>query len=184
MTTEYVEKPEMTHEAQAAMLAAYGYRRVSNRYHHIARIDRPEWLQIMAKKMNRAVADFLKPDGTVSGSWADYYRRVYSMDCVVVGNYDIYSRIPGSDHDPVGYCPMPGSPPEEDPRPSMAVDVATAIACADMIEERARGINASLRYNGSETDNFIRQRYDEAMSIAQMIRYRYVPGAANGNLRG
>ena len=35
MTDTYVENPELTHEAQAALLASYGYRRVSNRYHEV-----------------------------------------------------------------------------------------------------------------------------------------------------
>lgn len=62
-----------------------GYRRVSNAYCRIARIDRDDWLDFMATKIGCAVADFYAKDGSgVSDQWKDHYIRMYSKDVLVV----------------------------------------------------------------------------------------------------
>ena len=67
-------------------LIAQGYRRVSNAYCLVTRIDRPDWLETMASRMHCSVADFYNQDGSgISNSWRDHYCRVYSKDQLCVG---------------------------------------------------------------------------------------------------
>lgn len=62
-----------------------GYRRVSNAFCKIARIDRTDWLDVLAKHMNCSRADFYNVDGSgVSDRWKDQYVRCYSKDCHTV----------------------------------------------------------------------------------------------------
>jgi hypothetical protein len=93
-----------TTRLSAEELVARGYRRTSNAYGRISRIDRPDWLEVLAEKMRRAPADFILRDGTgqVSPLWCDFYRRVYSQDAHTVSPSTL-ALIPGSDHDPIGY---------------------------------------------------------------------------------
>lgn len=82
---------------------AQGYRRVSNRYNLVARIDRPDWLQFMAKSLHRAPADFYVPgEEHPAGNWCDYYRRVHSKDTLTLPR-DEYLKVGGSSGDPIGY---------------------------------------------------------------------------------
>ena len=67
----------------AAELSAQGYRVISNRHNLLARIDVPNWLEIMGQSLSRPVADFVAPNGDL-GSWADHYRRCLSKDQVTV----------------------------------------------------------------------------------------------------
>lgn len=78
-------------------LIADGYRRISNSYRHIARIDRPDWKDVLAKSMN-TTADKLSTET----SWEDHYRRVHSKDVLEVPQH-VYKRIPGSSGDRCGY---------------------------------------------------------------------------------
>lgn len=58
-----------------------GYRRTSNAYCCVSRIDRDDWLDVMAKDMRCSRADFYNMDGTGIGDrWRDQYVRVYSKD--------------------------------------------------------------------------------------------------------
>lgn len=87
------------------VLVAQGYRCVSRAYCMVARIDRPDWLEVMAKRVGCAVADFYRKDGGgVSAMWADTYRREHSKDVLTV-HPDIVRMIPTSGWDPVGYIP-------------------------------------------------------------------------------
>lgn len=70
-----------------------GYRRVSNAYCKIARIDRPDWLKVMAGHMSCAVADFYDVNGSgVGNRWKDQYVRMYSKDTQTVSPV-IFSKI-------------------------------------------------------------------------------------------
>jgi len=65
----------------APILLKHGYRRTSNAYCSIARIDRDDWIDYLATKLNCCVADFYKKDGSgIADSWRDHYVRVYSKD--------------------------------------------------------------------------------------------------------
>lgn len=69
----------------AQELISLGYRRTSNAYCMVSRIDRPDWIQVLASKMHLSVADFHNVDGSgVSDHWKDHYVRVYSKDNLTV----------------------------------------------------------------------------------------------------
>jgi hypothetical protein len=78
-------------------LIAKGYKRISNAHGHIARIDREDWLEVLAVMHNRAPADFIVRDGTgrPSPNWEDYYRRCVSEDIHTVSEEDI-KKFPSS----------------------------------------------------------------------------------------
>lgn len=96
-----------TTDLSAEELTARGYRRTSNAHGLISRIDREDWLEVLAQKMRRAPADFIVRDGggRVSGLWCDFYRRCYSADTHTVDAQRIV-KIPSSGHDQVGYVPV------------------------------------------------------------------------------
>ena len=65
----------------AGELTVQGYRKTSNAYCRVTRIDREDWLDFLAKHMHCAVADFYNRDGSgVSDRWRDHYIRCYSKD--------------------------------------------------------------------------------------------------------
>lgn len=88
-------------------LVALGYRKTSNAYCMVSRIDRPDWLRVIAASMGRSVMDFRNEDGNIRGSWADYYRHNHTKDSLVV-SADIIQSFPTSDFDPIGYILRPG----------------------------------------------------------------------------
>jgi hypothetical protein len=84
-------------------LVAMGYRRTSRKYGMVSRIDRPDWVQVLARHLRRAPADFYVPgENEVQGNWCDYYRCVLSKDTLEIGPV-LALRVPTSGHDPVGY---------------------------------------------------------------------------------
>ena len=65
----------------AGELTEMGYRKTSNAFCKIARVDREDWLEVMAKERRCCVADFYNMDGTgVSNRHRDAYIRSYSED--------------------------------------------------------------------------------------------------------
>lgn len=62
----------------ANSLLSSGYRRTSNAYSMVSRIDRPDWLEVVANDLGCAVADLYDRNGLAS--WQDYYIRVHSKD--------------------------------------------------------------------------------------------------------
>ena len=74
--------PTDAEAAQAAIeLMREGYHRTSNAYCTISRIDRDDWLNVLAKERRCSVADFYSVDGSgVSDSWKDYYIRPHSKE--------------------------------------------------------------------------------------------------------
>ena len=68
-------------EMWAHDLMVAGYRRTSNAYCTVARIDRDDWLEVMAQHMHCSVADFYNRDGSgVGNQWRDHYVRTFSKD--------------------------------------------------------------------------------------------------------
>jgi translation initiation factor IF-1 len=77
---------DLTAFLKAGELTQKGYRRISNKYKIVARIDKEDWLDIMAKQMNCSRADFYCVNGGgVKDNWRDHYIRVYSEDKLTVG---------------------------------------------------------------------------------------------------
>ena len=69
----------------AADLTAKGYRKVSNAYCSVARIDRDDWLTVLARVRNCSIADFYNVDGSgIADRHRDHYVRVHSKDSLTV----------------------------------------------------------------------------------------------------
>lgn len=65
----------------ATELTLVGYRRTSRAYCTVARIDREDWLDVIASNILCPKADLYDAkEGGVSAMWYDYYIRVYSKD--------------------------------------------------------------------------------------------------------
>jgi hypothetical protein len=79
----------------AKELTDMGYRRISNRYRIISRIDRPDWIKWLEDKGFMISFPL--------GSTADFYRRVFSKDKIEGVKLSVYKKIPPSGHDYVGY---------------------------------------------------------------------------------
>lgn len=92
-------------ETEAKKLIAQGYRRTSNRYRMVSRIDHPDWITILAKHLHRSPAELYVPgEDHVSATWCDHYRRVLSKDTLEGLPEEVFKLIPGSGWDPCGYC--------------------------------------------------------------------------------
>ena len=77
--------PKEPDELQAAVWAyeldQLGYRRTSNAYCLIGRVDRDDWHKVLAIKMRGCPADFYMTDGSgLSERWKGYYIRQYTTD--------------------------------------------------------------------------------------------------------
>jgi len=58
-----------------------GYRKTSNAYCMVGRIDREDWLEVLAKERHCSVADFYNVDGSgVRDSHRDHYIRTFTKD--------------------------------------------------------------------------------------------------------
>jgi hypothetical protein len=101
----YRPNPEPTTDLSAAELIARGYRRTSNAWRMVSRIDRPDWVDVLARSLHRAPADFYVPGAArPAGNWCDYYRRCVSKDTLTVSAETI-GQIPSSGFDDCGYIP-------------------------------------------------------------------------------
>ena len=75
------EPDELVATTWAYDLTEKGYRRTSNAYCTVARVDRADWLEVLAKERRCSVADFYNVDGSgVGDQHRDYYVRVHSKD--------------------------------------------------------------------------------------------------------
>lgn len=62
-----------------------GYRKVSNAYCMVARIDREDWLDVLAKQRGCSRADFYNLDGSgIGDQHKDHYVRMFSKDTQTV----------------------------------------------------------------------------------------------------
>lgn len=76
-----IEPEELTAMVVAEDLTRQGYRKVSNAYCEVARIDREDWLDVLAKERRCSRADFYNVDGSgIGDQHRDYYIRVFSKD--------------------------------------------------------------------------------------------------------
>ena len=77
----------------ATELNNMGYRGVSNAYSMVARIDRDDWLDVLATERRCSRADFYNVDGSGIGDrHIDYYVRVHSKDHHTV-HPDVYRQL-------------------------------------------------------------------------------------------
>lgn len=87
----------------ATALLASGYLRTSWKHRQVSRIDRADWVAVLARELRRAPADFYVPgDDLPAGNWADHYRRVYSNDHVTV-SHAVIALVPTSNWNKTGY---------------------------------------------------------------------------------
>ena len=78
----------------SVLLNKMGYRRISNSSTTVARVDRPDWQNVLIDHGLRLVADEM--------SAADHYRRCYSEDRVTL-EPSVYKQVKGSCGDSTGY---------------------------------------------------------------------------------
>jgi hypothetical protein len=75
----------LTAQTWVTYLMSQGYRRISNAYCRIARIDRDDWLDVLAKERHCSRADFYNVDGSgIGDQHRDSYLRRYSKDVQTV----------------------------------------------------------------------------------------------------
>lgn len=66
-------------------LMKQGYRKTSNAYCRVSRIDREDWLDVLAKQRRCSRADFYNVDGSgIGDQHRNHYIRVFSNDTHVV----------------------------------------------------------------------------------------------------
>lgn len=122
-------------QRMAELLAARGYRRTSGKHCILSRIDRPDWVDVLARALRRSPAEFYEPgESTPSGRWCDSYRRCHSDDKITVSPV-IAKLVPGSSFDATGYVPP-------FPRPSAARVLAFTdplLTIAQRVLDAARG---------------------------------------------
>lgn len=77
-----------------ATLVRDGYRRISNAYCMVARIDRDDWLDVLAAERKCSRADFYNVDGSgVGDQHRDRYVRSHSKDVLTVSP-ELIRKIP------------------------------------------------------------------------------------------
>lgn len=93
---------------EAAALTAQGYRRTSNKYGIVARIERPDWKERLAAHLERSVAELYAPGKPerVAAGWCDYYRRVLSGDRKTL-DPALAALVPTSTGDDCGFVQPP-----------------------------------------------------------------------------
>lgn len=65
----------------AGDLMRQGYRKTSNAYCLVGRIDRKDWLEVLARSRRCSVADFYNVDGSgVGDQHKDFYIRTFTTD--------------------------------------------------------------------------------------------------------
>ena len=90
-------------ELNPEKLTAKGYRRTSNRYGILSRIDRDDWKRVLEKHLGKVLPEDC--EFNIDGNWPDYYRRVLSQDTMSIDPV-IAKLVPNSRHDMVGYVEL------------------------------------------------------------------------------
>jgi hypothetical protein len=77
----------------AAELKSQGYLGVSNAYCHVGRIDREDWLDVLALQRHCSRADFYNLDGSgISPRHREHYIRLFTKDTHTV-HPDVYKAL-------------------------------------------------------------------------------------------
>lgn len=81
ITYGFWDPDELTAFTIAGELMSKGYRKISNAYCLVSRIDRDDWLTVLARERRCSVADFYNVDGSgVGDQHRDHYVRCFSKD--------------------------------------------------------------------------------------------------------
>lgn len=84
---------ELVAEVFAVDLTKKGYRGISNAYCIIGRIDREDWLDVMAAQRNCSRADFYNVDGSgIGDQHKEHYVRCFTKDTLTIHPM-IYQRM-------------------------------------------------------------------------------------------
>jgi len=143
----------------AAELTVLGYRRISNKYRMVARIDRPDWVEHMAAQSHRTVADyFVTGDNSYpAASWGDYFRRVYSKDKLEGLPDAVFKAIPG------GEDTRPSARAFVDPQMRLPVNPMTPlngpVITADCVQKLITSGLVTHRFLPQAVLNIMRKRY-------------------------
>ena len=107
---------------EAENLLAQGYRGISNKHKIVARIDRDDWIDHMARTMNTSSASFMLPTGRFDERWSEHYLRCHSNDKLTVSE-EVYKEMKQKQPNTTQYIPKPK--PKEN---SMRAPVSTSIS--------------------------------------------------------
>lgn len=86
-----------TTSASAEHLTARGYRRTSRRYGMVSRIDRPDWIAVLADHLHLTVEEAHRRWRLSPQQWEDFYRRVLSKDTITIGRIRALQVPPSAD---------------------------------------------------------------------------------------
>lgn len=76
---------ELTAMTVAYQLMKLGYRKTSNAYCMVSRIDRDDWVRVLAEQRRCSEAHFYNVDGSgICDRHRDHYVRVFSKDTLTV----------------------------------------------------------------------------------------------------
>lgn len=88
-----VDPDDFVAEIVAFDLAKKGYRGISNAFCRVSRIDREDWLDVLARERHCSRADFYNLDGSgIGDQHRDYYIRAFSKDTLTV-HPQIYQQL-------------------------------------------------------------------------------------------
>jgi hypothetical protein len=101
----FYNNSHQTEMEKAQDLIAKGYRCISRKHCRLSRIDREDWVQVIATQMTLAVADYYNCNGGISTQWYDHYRRCHSKDVITV-TPECCRHIPSSSGSDCGFIPI------------------------------------------------------------------------------
>ena len=76
---------DLVAEVLAYELSIQGYRGISNAYCTVGRVDREDWLEVLARARHCSVSRFFMLDGSgVDPREEEYYIRAYTKDTLII----------------------------------------------------------------------------------------------------
>lgn len=92
-----MEDEKKVNEVEAFLLAGQylkeGYIGISNKFKHIGKVDRKDWLTVIAKDMGCPLAFYYNLDGSgLDPQWEEHYIRCYSKDILTVSE-EVYKIV-------------------------------------------------------------------------------------------
>ena len=161
---------KLSADVKAQILTAMGYRRVSNGHRGIARIDRPDWLDVLAKDLRRSPAEFYRPgEKDPAITWCDQYRRVYSKDTIHGVPEDVFKRIPGSGDSDCGFVNIAIKAFANTEAVVMTEGGITAADVAEIQDLMDQFVAKDLEAVYAEMDKDIKQSSTAAPTLERMV---------------
>lgn len=95
---------------KAEILTRLGWRRCSNKYQHIVKIDRPDWADFLADKIGGSAASIMYDVEKGKYCWASVYHH-YSQTSLrrSLKNTNVFRLIPHINSSFVGFVPTKGA---------------------------------------------------------------------------